>query len=156
MNMPESNTTFVPKQALAATPELYDELVADGMEKLAMVTLAQIPPIPNDALIHGNGCGSDAATAAVVASISDSSAKVSIKGTDTNDHALERHSKQAGDKSWPAEAIHTNSVTLSFPDGAFTHSFGNAFLFVLPNDGIDAVRETDRKLKLGGIAVFNS
>jgi ubiquinone/menaquinone biosynthesis C-methylase UbiE len=154
--MPESNTTFVPKQALAASPELYDELVADGMEKLALVTLAQIPPVPNDALVHDNGCGTGAATAAVVASISDSSAEVSIKDTDINDHALEMYSKQAGDESWPAEAIHMDSVTISFPDGAFTHSIGNAFLFVLPNDGIDAVRETYRTHKPGGIATFNS
>jgi ubiquinone/menaquinone biosynthesis C-methylase UbiE len=156
MNMPKSNTTFVPKQSLAATPELYDELVVDGMEKLAMVTLAQIPPIPNDAFFHDNGCGTGAATAAVVASISDSSAKVSIKGTDINDHALEMYSKQASDKSWPAEAIHMDSVTLSFPDGALTHSIGNAVLFVLPNDGVDAVRETYRTLKPGGIAAFSS
>jgi hypothetical protein len=49
MNMAESNITFVPKQAFAPTPELYDELVADGMEKLAEATLTQIPSFENGA-----------------------------------------------------------------------------------------------------------
>lgn len=156
MNMPESNITFVPKQAFAPTPELYDELVASGMEKLAKATLAQIPSIQNCAVIHDNGCGTGAATAAVIAAILDSSIHISIKATDINDHALKIYNKQAADQSWPAEAIHMDSTALSFPDETFTHSIGNAFLFVLPNDGIDAVRETYRTLQPGRIAAFNS
>jgi ubiquinone/menaquinone biosynthesis C-methylase UbiE len=156
MNMPESDVRFVPKQALTPTPQLYDELVADGMEKLAKATLAQIPSIENGAVIHDNGCGTGAATAAVISAISDSSIQISIKGTDINDHALEIYNKQAADQTWPAEAIHMDSTALSFPDGTFTHTIENAFLFVLPNDGIDASRETYRTLKPGGIAAFNS
>jgi ubiquinone/menaquinone biosynthesis C-methylase UbiE len=156
MNMPESDITFVPKQALTPTPQLYDELVADGMEKLAEATLTQIPSIENGAVIHDNGCETGAATAAVIAAISDSSIQISIKATDINDQALEIHNKQAADQSWPAEAIHMDSTALSFPDGTFTHSIGNAFSFVLPHYGIDAVRETYRTLRPGGIAAFNS
>jgi len=156
MNMPKSDITFVPKQALTPTPQLYDELVADGMEKLAEATLTQIPSIENGAVIHDNGCGTGAATAAVITAISESSTQISIKGTDINDQALEIYNKQAADQNWPAEAIHMDSTALSFPDRAFTHSIGNALLFVLPNDGIDAVRETHRTLQPGGIATFNS
>jgi ubiquinone/menaquinone biosynthesis C-methylase UbiE len=107
-------------------------------------------------VIHDNGCGTGAATAAVINTIWDSSIQISIKATDINYQALKFYNKQAADQSWPAEAIHMDSTALSFPDGTFTHSIGNAFLFVLPNDGIDAVRETYRTLQPGGLAAFNS
>ncbi|KAI1651111.1 uncharacterized protein F4817DRAFT_311939 [Daldinia loculata] len=39
MNAPEGEVRFVPKQALAPTPQLYDELVFDSMENLAKASL---------------------------------------------------------------------------------------------------------------------
>ena len=63
MNHPESKNTFVPKQAIAPTPELYDELVGDGMENLAKATVAAaFGSIPDSAVIHDNGCGTGAGT----------------------------------------------------------------------------------------------
>lgn len=154
MNNPESNNTFVPRQAIAPTPELYDELVGDCMERLADLSLAQIPSIPAASIIHDNGCGTGAATAA----ISNLSTQVSIKGTDINDNALDIYRKQTTEHNWPAEGLNMNSAALSFPDETFTHSIGNAFLFTLPNDDVvvDALKETYRTLKPGGIALFNS
>lgn len=156
MNNPEGDTAFTPKQALAPTPELYDELIGDCMEKLAQATLAHLPPIFHAAVVHDNGCGTGAATVAVVAAIADPSTHVSIKGTDINDHALELYRKQAAELGWPAEAVHMDSTALSFPDGMFTHSIANALVFVLPNDGVDALKETYRTLRPGGVAAVNA
>lgn len=156
MNGPESENKFVPKQAVAPTPELYNELVGDCMEKLAKVSLDYIPSVPDNAVIHDNGCGTGAATAAIIEAILPASERVSIKGTDISDHALEIYNKQAKDRNWPAEGVHEDSNALTFSDGTFTHSIGNAFLFVLPNDGMNAIKETYRTLKPGGIAIFNS
>jgi len=156
MNNPEAYSKFVPKQAITPTPELYDELVVDCMEKLATVSLAQTPGILSHAVIHDNGCGTGAAIAAIMESVSSSSTEISIKATDINDNALAIYQKSAIDKDWPADGIRMDSTSLSFSDDTFTHSIGNALLFVLPNDGIDALKEMYRTLKPGGIAIVNS
>ena len=49
-----------------------------------------------------------------------------------------------------------DSRKLSFADETFSHFISNALIFVLPNDGIDAMKETYRMLKPGGPAVVNS
>ncbi|KAF2179280.1 hypothetical protein K469DRAFT_716542 [Zopfia rhizophila CBS 207.26] len=49
-----------------------------------------------------------------------------------------------------------DATVLSFPAGTFTHSIGNALLFVLSNDGIDALKEMYRTLRPVGIAAVNS
>ncbi|TVY22559.1 Methyltransferase [Lachnellula hyalina] len=156
MNAPEGTSKFVPKQALAPTPQLYDELVGDSMEQLAKASLAQISPIPFGSVIHDNGCGTGAGTAAVVEAIAASKAEVSIKGTDINEKALEVYRKHAAENKWPAEAEQMDSLKLSIADNTFTLTIGNAFLFVLPNDGIDAVKEMYRTLKPGGKMLVNS
>lgn len=156
MNNPEGDIKFVPKQALTPTPQLYDELVGDSMESLAKASLAQIPPIPAGAVVHDNGCGTGAGSAAVVEAISGSKAEVSIKGTDINEKALEMYKSRAADNDWSAEAMQMDSQKLSFADNTFSHSIGNALPFVLPNDGTDALREMYRTLKPGGTVVVNS
>jgi ubiquinone/menaquinone biosynthesis C-methylase UbiE len=156
MNNPESDNEFVPKQALTPTPQLYHELVGDSMESLAKASLAQIPPIPTGSIIHDNGCGTGAGSAAVVEAISGSKAEVSIKGTDINEKTLEIYKSRAVNNNWPAEAMKMDSQKLSFADNTFFHSIGNALLFVLPNDGTDALKEMYRTLKPGGTVVVNS
>jgi len=155
MNNPESHNTFVPKQAIAPTPELYDELVIDCMEELAVATISHLAPLPSGAKIHDNGCGTGAATAAIMSSISPS-AKLSINGTDINERAIELYKQQAAEKNWPATAVPMDSTAVSYADEIYTHSIGNALLFVLPNDGVDAVKEMYRTLKPGGVAAVNS
>ncbi|KAK6070663.1 hypothetical protein SCUP515_08272 [Seiridium cupressi] len=156
MNAPEGQVKFMPQQAIAPTPQLYDELVSDSMENLAKASLGLIPPICSGAVINDNGCGTGAATAAIVASIMGRSLDMAIKGTDINNSALNLYRKRAAAKSWPAEAIHADSNALTFDADTFTLTIGNALLFVLANDGIDAVKEVHRTLKPGGLAVFNS
>lgn len=88
MNAPEGELRFVPKQALAPTPQLYDELVFDSMENLAKASLELVTPITAGSVVNDNGCGTGAASAALVASLPGQSSDVSIKGTDINDDAL--------------------------------------------------------------------
>lgn len=57
MNAPEGEVKFVPKQALAPSPQLYDELVSDSMENLAKASLTLIPRFASGATINDNGCG---------------------------------------------------------------------------------------------------
>lgn len=45
MNAPEFGVKFVSKQAVDPTPQLYDELVADSMEKLANASAPQRSPV---------------------------------------------------------------------------------------------------------------
>ncbi|PVH69250.1 hypothetical protein DL98DRAFT_661782 [Cadophora sp. DSE1049] len=116
MNSPANkNNKFIPKQALAPTPNLYDELVGNGMERLARASLAQVPPITSGSVVHDNGCGTGAASISIIERINGSKDEISIHATDIEAQALE-----------------------------------------LPNDGIDAVKETYRTLKPGGTAIFNS
>lgn len=156
MNAPEGEVKFVPKQALAPTPQLYDELVSDSMENLAKASLTLIPRIADGATINDNGCGTGAATAAVVESLKGSSTNVTVKGNDINEDALIIYRKRAEEGGWPAEGVNIDSNHLGFATGTFDLTIGNALLFVLPNDGIDAIKEAYRTLKSGGQAIFNS
>lgn len=156
MNAPEGQVKFVPKQALHPTPQLYDELVSDSMENLAKASLTLIPRMMSGATVNDNGCGTGAATAAVVASLEGNSASVSIKGNDINENALRIYRTRATEGGWPAEGVNTDSNRLKFATDTFDLTIGNALLFVLPNDGIDAVKEVYRTLKPGGQAIFNS
>ncbi|KAH8886161.1 S-adenosyl-L-methionine-dependent methyltransferase [Thozetella sp. PMI_491] len=158
MNATESSNKFLPKQALAPTPQHYAALVGDGMERLAAVSLKQIPPISAGATIHDNGCGTGAATAAVLASVSsDIAAAIKITGTDIVEDAVKAYSSQSASSKWSAEGLTMDSNVLSFADETFSHSIGNALLFAGPsNNGIDVVKEMHRTLKPGGVMVVNS
>jgi ubiquinone/menaquinone biosynthesis C-methylase UbiE len=150
MDGAQSKNTFKPKQALAPTPQLYDELVGDSMANLAKASLAQIPPIAAGSVVHDIGCGTGASTVAIVDAISGPKAEVTIKGTDINDQALEVYKNCIVANKWPAEAVKMDAAKLTFEDDTFSLALGNAFLFILPNDGIDAVKEMYRTLKPGG------
>jgi len=149
MNNPESDVKFVPTQALAPTPQLYDELVGDSMEQLAKASLAQIPSLLAGTVIHDNGCGTGAGSAAIVESTSEK-VEITIKATDINEKAIRIYKARAAENGWPAEVSKVDALKLTFADHTFSHSIGNALVFVLPNDGIDAIKEMHRTLKPGG------
>lgn len=155
MNAPEGEVKFVPKQALSPTPQLYDELVSDSMENLAKASVAFVP-ITSGSIVNDNSCGTGAASAAVVSAIADQSVDIAIKGTDINEDALKVYRKNAAEGAWSAEAVNMDSNALKYDDGTFSISIGNALLFVLPNDGIGAVKDMYRTLKPGGKAIVNS
>jgi len=149
MNNPKSDISFVPMQALAPTPQLYDELVGDSMEQLAQASLAQIPSLIAGTVIHDNGCGTGAGSGAIVESI-DEKAEITIKATDINEKAIGMYQARAAENGWPATVSKMDALKLTFADHTFSHSIGNALIFVLPNDGIDAIKEMHRTLKPGG------
>ncbi|KAM0344954.1 hypothetical protein ACHAPU_007088 [Fusarium lateritium] len=154
MNAPESDRKFSPKQALLPTPALYGEIVGDGMEQLAAVSLSCIEPLGSGVIVHDVGCGLGAATSAVVANYK--SEGVLIKGSDINKDVVDAYCQNIAKNKWPAEGFEMDASALDFPDETFTLSVASAVMFVLPNDGIDAVKEMYRTLKPGGIAIVNS
>ncbi|CEI62489.1 hypothetical protein FVEN_g5032 [Fusarium venenatum] len=155
MNAPESDNPYAPKQALKPTPELYSELVGDGMERLASASISFIDfSSSSEAVVHDVGCGLGAATAAVVAASNAKNTK--ITGSDIDDNMLNLYREQISKNNWPAEAVKADATALTFGDESFTHAIGNALLFVLPNDGIDATKEIHRTLKPDGVAIVNS
>jgi ubiquinone/menaquinone biosynthesis C-methylase UbiE len=155
-NDSRSTHDFVPQQALLPTPELYDLMVGNTMEDLAEVSLDQLPGLPAGAVVHDNGCGTGAATTAIMDLADRSSAEIVVEGTDLDDDALTIYRRNIAAKGWPATARRMDSQHLSFPDNMFSHSVGNALLFVLPGDGVDAVQEAHRCLQPGGVLVVNS
>ncbi|KAH7173970.1 S-adenosyl-L-methionine-dependent methyltransferase [Fusarium flagelliforme] len=154
MNAPESDNPYVPKQALKPTPALYGELVGDGMERLAAASISYIDLPSSEVIFHDVGCGLGAATAAIAATSNDSNTK--IIGSDIDDNVLDLYRQGISKNHWPAEVVKADATALDFPGETFTHAIGNALLFVLPNDGIDAIKEIRRTLKPDGIAIFNS
>ncbi|KAK4232983.1 hypothetical protein C8A03DRAFT_19845 [Achaetomium macrosporum] len=96
MNKPESTNKLRPPQALAPTGQLYDELVGDGMEKLAKATVAEILPIHAGSVVPDDGCGTGAGTAAAVNPVcGDGLSRISIRGIDINEGALEVYKTKA-------------------------------------------------------------
>jgi ubiquinone/menaquinone biosynthesis C-methylase UbiE len=158
MNNPDNSKKFRPPQALAPTPQLYDELVGDGMENLAKATVSDMPTFKAGSVVLDDGCGTGAGTAAVVdAAGKDGATQISIKGVDINEAALEVYKKKAAENQWPAEGIKADAGKLDdIADSTFTHAIGTAFLFVLPEDGVPAMKEIYRTLKPGGAVALNS
>ncbi|KAF3032465.1 hypothetical protein E8E12_002892 [Didymella heteroderae] len=155
----KSDNTFVPKQALAPTPQLYDELVGDGMKELAKATVAEIGRIEKRSVILDVGCGTGAGTAAVAEAVStDVLLTLSIKGVDLSKAALDIYRQKVLEQGLPAQAIlaDAGNLTAALKEASFSHVIGTALLFFLPEDGIPAIEEMRRTLRPGGIAALNT
>ncbi|KAL1604770.1 hypothetical protein SLS60_004310 [Paraconiothyrium brasiliense] len=159
INDPDSNSTYMPPQALAPTPQLYDELVADGMVNLAKATVAKMGPIKAGSVILDDGCGTGAGTAAIADAVGKKVLpKLKFTGVDIDPAALEVYKQNAANNSWPAKALlaDAQNLTAYIKDCTFTHVIGTAFLFVLPDDAIPAMQEMVRTLKPAGVAALNT
>ena len=151
-----STDTFWPRQIIRVTPETIKEVTRDGGERIAAASLKQIPGIPAGATIHDNGCGAGAATAMILAAVSSEiAASLKIKGTDIDETAVKAYQERAASWSWPADGVVMDANVLAFPDETFTHSIGNAMVFLTRNDGVDTVMEMRRTLKPGGTLIVN-
>ncbi|KAJ8111139.1 hypothetical protein OPT61_g6195 [Boeremia exigua] len=152
-----SKNTFVPKQAMAPTPALYDTLVGDGMENLAKITVSEIAHIEEGSVILDAGCGTGAGTIALLESTS-SGVPVSVTGADINAASLDIYKRKAVENAWPAKAVlaDVGDLAASFSDSTFSHVIGTAFIFVLPDNGASAMKEIFRVLKPGGVVALNS
>lgn len=128
------------------------------MERLAAAALSQLSSIPAGSIIHDNGCGLGAATAAIVAKVPPSILpSLKITGSDILEPVIASYRAAISANSWPAIAIVADSNALPFEDNTFTHSIGNALLFAGPtNDGRGVVKEAYRTLKPGGTFIVNS
>lgn len=148
--------TFWPRQIIRVTPETIKEMTRDGGERLATASLEQISEIPAGAIIHDNGCGAGAATAMIMAAATpEVASSIKIVGTDIDKAAVEAYHARSTSSSWPAEVMFMDANSLSFPDETFSHSIGNAMVFLAGNNGIDAVKEMRRTLKPGGTLLVN-
>jgi len=156
MNASKSSNDFVPKQAFTPTPQLYDELVGNSMEKLAEASLSGTT-INHGFTIHDNGCGTGAGSAAVIAGFGHNlNNGVTIKGTDISEDALAAYRARAKKNGWAAEGINTDSQHLPFVDDTIDLSIWNALVFIIPQNATLALRETYRTLKPGGTVIVNS
>ena len=131
-----SKSKFVPKQALTPSPQLYDALVGDTTQQLAKALLAHSLPsqttaIPSGSVIHDNGCGTGAATIAIVDAANKSGSEITIKATDISETVVQQYKALAAEHKWPTEALVMDASTLDFPDNTFTHSIANAVALVL-------------------------
>lgn len=157
MNNPSNPTNkYVPKQAYAPTPQLYDELVGNCFHNLAKASLSLIPSLVSGSVIHDNGCGTGAATDALISASTVPASDISIKASDILPAAIEVYESRAKENSWPTETAVMDSMELKYPDESFSLSISNALLILLlPDDGIRVVKEIYRTLKPGGVAIVN-
>jgi ubiquinone/menaquinone biosynthesis C-methylase UbiE len=157
-NSSRSDNTFKPKQALTPNPQLFKELVGNGMENLAKAALTQIPHIPTGVIVHDNGCGIGGVSAAVMDSLSGSKGHVVLKATDINPGVLELYRSRAKESDWPASASTMDSQRLDFEDNSMDYSIASALMIFLPNDdvAVNVVKEMYRTLKPGGTLLLDS
>jgi ubiquinone/menaquinone biosynthesis C-methylase UbiE len=163
MNAPEGNMTFVPKQALAPTPHLYDQLVADSMQSLATATatvaeLFKKCPIKPKHHLLDLGCGTGAGTFAFVAAAGKNIAsKIDIDGIDIDPAVLQVYQQKLDSERWLAKAILGDANDLKdIKDATYDASLATAMVFVLPNNAVPAIEQMYRTLKPTGSAALNS
>jgi ubiquinone/menaquinone biosynthesis C-methylase UbiE len=101
-----------------------------------------LPPLPSDAVIHDNGCGTGAVTSAILAA----HPSLTTHCTDANAYMIESI-------KWPnvkAEVMRAQELT--FPDSFFAYSL-TTFVAANLDDGPFAAGHLYRTLKPGGTAV---
>lgn len=159
MNAPEGNTSFVPKQALAPTPQLYDQLTADSMVNLAATTVAELVkkcPIKSKDHLLDLGCGTGAGTRAFVGAAANASS-ISIDGIDIDPAVLKVYQEKIDSEGWPAKAILGDANDLKdIANDTYDASLATAMVFVLPEYAVPAIKQMYRTLKPGGVAALNS
>lgn len=168
MATPVGQNAFVPKQAITKDVDLYAEITANSTRDVARAILDFLPPIPANAKIHDNGCGSGEVTSAILERLTTAQDAatavrgpgVSIEATDIDDSYLDRLRANLHDAhdEQPAEVTvsHMPAEQLAFAADHFDLSIANFVVFLTPEEGLPALRHMHRTLKTGGTAVVTA
>lgn len=143
-------TPFTPKQAIPFSGDLLDEVQCRISITASGIALSLLPPLSSTSVVHDNGCGTGAATEAVVAS--QPPPGIRIEGTDVAPPFIATYQERIDKFGWPAKASIADCLDLnSFADGTFTHSI-SAYLFMGLSDDVKAASEIRRTLAENGMA----
>ena len=145
---------FTPKQMYPKSAALLDEIMGTTTEDVSHHLFETLLPnsnalITSTSVIHDNGCGTGAVTAALMATHPARTVKVYC--TDSNQYVLDGCKARISENGW-------NNVTtalmraqeITFPDTMFTHSFTNFVVMHLDDPHI-AAGHLYRTLKAGGV-----
>jgi SAM-dependent methyltransferase len=143
---------FTPKQAELQDARAYADLSSKFTQGIAEKAIDLFFPKTESLLVHDNGCGTGEVTRAIVARRS----LLTIKANDNDPLYVAAYSAAAKSNGWPAEVFNMSSEALEFPDNTFDISFANFVVFLIPEDGVPAIREMRRTLKPGGTAVYTA
>jgi ubiquinone/menaquinone biosynthesis C-methylase UbiE len=147
-----ASTAFVPKKCVKKDPALYARMAGDSTQKVAAHLLTLLPPFPPNSVIHDNGCGDGAVTAAVMAATPPPGPGSLIHATDINPSMIKAISQRANANSWPVKTAIMPAESLKFSDESIGTSISNQVLLFTSNQGTDAAKQIFRTLSPGGTA----
>ncbi|KAF2014414.1 S-adenosyl-L-methionine-dependent methyltransferase [Aaosphaeria arxii CBS 175.79] len=145
---------FTPKRAELQDARAYAELSSKFTQGIAEKAIDLFFPKAESLVIHDNGCGTGEVTRAILARSSVPS--LTIKANDNDPLYVEAYAAAAKSNGWPAETFNMSADALDFEDNTFDISFANFVVFLIPDDGVPALREMHRTLKPGGTAIYTA
>ncbi|KAH6887161.1 S-adenosyl-L-methionine-dependent methyltransferase, partial [Coprinopsis sp. MPI-PUGE-AT-0042] len=121
--------------------------------KFAAHNLSLIPPLPQNAIVHDNACGTGVVSQLLL--VNGNPQNITIHATDIDQVLLSALSAKAEQNGWPIQVSNQKMQALNFADEFFDLSVMNLAIFFSPNAGLDGAKEIYRTLKPGGTAVVN-
>lgn len=147
-----------PPQALHLTSDdqktrTYETSGGLVTSKFASHNLSLVLPLPQNAIVHDNACGSGIVSSLLLTH--GNPQNITIHATDIDTSFLAALSSKAEKNGWPVHVSNQKMQALSFEDNFFDVSVMNLAIFFSPNSGLDGAKEIYRTLKPGGVAVVN-
>ena len=142
---------FVPAKAIPRNPKDYLEITGGSTDEFARKVIELLPDLPPDGIVHDDSCGPGTITQTVMGS--NPPIGTIIKATDIAPGMVEEVADLAEKESWQVETAVMSALDLTFSDNHFSRSFLFFSIFMLPDDGIEAVRHIHRTLRPGGLAI---
>ncbi|OAL00895.1 S-adenosyl-L-methionine-dependent methyltransferase [Phaeosphaeriaceae sp. SRC1lsM3a] len=144
---------YTPRQAELQDARAYAELSSKFTQSIAEKVINKIFPKEGSLVVHDNGCGTGEVTRAIVAR---NLPNLTIKANDNDPLYVEAYTAAAKSNAWPAETFNMSSDALRFSDNTFDISYANFVVFLIPEDGVPAIREMRRTLAPGGTAIYTA
>jgi ubiquinone/menaquinone biosynthesis C-methylase UbiE len=119
----------------------------------AATVIDKILPRPGPLVVHDSGCGTGEVTRATVAYNLPS---LIIKANDNDPLYVEAYAAATKSGRWPAVTFNMSSDALEFSDNMCDISYANFVIFLVPEDGVPAIREMRRTSKPGLIAIYTA